>query len=224
MAGKTESTGVDEKKAQEEFYDLNSGFEETILELKTESAFDGFRSEFEKLHFALKKSHESEERLIKKTKDLLREINAHAEAVQQAKDEEIRSNELKITLQRETAENWKNVEDFRKREQTKKVEVASLTTEIESLETQLQSGSGWSDEQERAVSQLRRQREDVSRDVDSQMTVLDNIRTVVAELAQRVQDEETKKQDLEQDITATVEQSRQKKLEANRELRLKDVS
>ena len=55
-----------------------------LQELVGDESLERFRVEYDKLHVALKKSHESEKRLIKKCRELNQEIVANATKVQTA--------------------------------------------------------------------------------------------------------------------------------------------
>ena len=63
---------------------LERDFQEVLGELIGDQSLERFRQEYEKLHRALKKSHESEKRLIKKCKELNSEIVSNAAKVQTA--------------------------------------------------------------------------------------------------------------------------------------------
>jgi formyltetrahydrofolate hydrolase len=53
---------------------LEVQFQEVLQELVGDKSLEHFRIEYEKLHRALKKSHESEKRLVKKLRELNQEI------------------------------------------------------------------------------------------------------------------------------------------------------
>ena len=63
---------------------LERDFQEVLAELVGDKSLERFRQEYEKLHRALKKSHESEKRLIKKCRELNSEIVSNAAKVQTA--------------------------------------------------------------------------------------------------------------------------------------------
>jgi methyl coenzyme M reductase beta subunit len=66
------------------FEALERDFQEVLTELVGDKSLERFRVEYEKLHRALKKSHESEKRLIKRCRELNAEIVANAAKVQTA--------------------------------------------------------------------------------------------------------------------------------------------
>ena len=66
------------------FETLERDFQEVLTELVGDKSLERFRQEYEKLHRALKKSHDSEKRLIKKCRELNSEIVSNAAKVQTA--------------------------------------------------------------------------------------------------------------------------------------------
>jgi TRAP-type mannitol/chloroaromatic compound transport system substrate-binding protein len=66
------------------FESLERDFQQVLSELVGDKSLDRFRQEYEKLHRALKKSHENEKRLIKKCRELNQEIVQNAAKVQTA--------------------------------------------------------------------------------------------------------------------------------------------
>lgn len=56
------------------FEALEKDFQDVLQELVADKSLEHFRQEYDKLHRAVKKSHESEKRLIKKCKELNQEI------------------------------------------------------------------------------------------------------------------------------------------------------
>lgn len=78
-------------KDEEEFgiesiaYDeLEKEFQEVLASLYADQSLDRFRVEYEKIHKALKASHEQEKKLLSKCRELSRDILAGATRVQQA--------------------------------------------------------------------------------------------------------------------------------------------
>lgn len=66
------------------FEALEKDFQEVLNELMGDKSLEKFRSEYEKLHRALKKSHESEKRLMHKCRELNAEIVANSAKVSTA--------------------------------------------------------------------------------------------------------------------------------------------
>ena len=83
MANDGAGKAVDEFESSA-FDALEHDFQEVLQELVGDKSLERFRQEYDKLHRALKKSHESEKRLIKKCRELNQEIVANAAKVQTA--------------------------------------------------------------------------------------------------------------------------------------------
>merc|ERR1719473_217882 len=108
------------------FEALEKDFQEVLQELVGDKSLEHFRLEYEKLHRALKKSHESERRLIKKCRELNAEIVTNAVKVQTA---------LKLS-------------------QEDQATIGSLKKEIENLSKLVEQGAGMSINQENMVNNL----------------------------------------------------------------------
>ena len=94
MSGEPGSSGDPPKSANADkddlgfessaFEKLEKDFQHVLTELVGDKSLERFRQEYEKLHRALKKSHESEKRLIKKCRELnaeiFRKVTGHARA------------------------------------------------------------------------------------------------------------------------------------------------
>ena len=80
-----------------------------LTELVGDKSLERFRQEYEKLHRALKKSHESEKRLIKKCRELNAEIVSNASKVQTALKLSQEDQNTIASLKREIEKAWKMV-------------------------------------------------------------------------------------------------------------------
>lgn len=77
--GGSKSGGDEEALLSQEQYDqLQREFQDVMDELAGDKSLDHFRIEYVKLHKAMKRSHESELRLIKKCRELNQEIVKNA--------------------------------------------------------------------------------------------------------------------------------------------------
>ena len=79
-----EEAAVEQNFEASAFESLERDFQQVLTELVGDKSLERFRQEYEKLHRALKKSHESETRLIKKCRELNAEIISNASKVQTA--------------------------------------------------------------------------------------------------------------------------------------------
>ncbi len=82
-----------------------------------DKSLERFRVEYEKLHRALKKSHESEKRLIRKCRELNQEIVANAAKVQTAIKLSQEDQNTIASLKKEIEKAWKMVDASHEKEQ-----------------------------------------------------------------------------------------------------------
>jgi len=92
------------------FESLERDFQHVLTELVGDKSLERFRQEYEKLHRALKKSHESEKRLIKKCRELNAEIVSNASKVQTALKLSQEDQNTIASLKREIEKAWKMVD------------------------------------------------------------------------------------------------------------------
>jgi len=118
-----------------------------------------FRIEYEKLHRALKKSHESEKRLIKKCRELNAEIVANAAKVQTALKLSQEDQNTIASLKKEIEKAWKMVDAAHEKEVRAKETIHQLKMEIANLSKLVEQGAGLSLGQESTVHELEEQRD-----------------------------------------------------------------
>eukprot|EP00913_Durusdinium_trenchii_P018375 g17260.t1 len=135
MSGKEGKDGVDEGARNE--------MESSAFEALEKDFQEHFRLEYEKLHRALKKSHDSEKRLIKKCRELNAEIVSNATKVQTA-----------LNLSKED-------QASHEKEQRAKETIHNLKVEIANLSHLVEQGAGLSVNQENTVNSLIAQRDEL---------------------------------------------------------------
>ena len=118
------------------------GRAQVLKELEGKESLERFRQEYEKLHRALKKSHESEKRLIKKCRELNQEIVANAAKVQTALKLSQEDQNTITALKREIEKAWKMVDAAHDKEARAKETNQQLKTEIKNLSRLLEQGPG----------------------------------------------------------------------------------
>uniref|UniRef100_A0A7S4RW12 Cilia- and flagella-associated protein 58 central coiled coil domain-containing protein n=1 Tax=Alexandrium monilatum TaxID=311494 RepID=A0A7S4RW12_9DINO len=204
------------------FEALEKDFQEVLQELIGDKSLEHFRLEYEKLHRALKKSHESEKRLIKKCRDLNAEIVSNANKVQTALTLSKEDQSTIQNLKKEIERAWKMVEASHEKEQRAKETIHNLKVEIANLTHLVEQGAGLSVHQENTVNDLIRQRDEYSRDrdrLDAQVARMtqDNIT-----LSETVQKHESEKLQGELEIASTQDMLHAKRTEVERELRRRE--
>jgi chromosome segregation ATPase len=202
---------------------LEKDFQVVLQELIGDKSLEHFRMEYEKLHRALKKSHESEKRLIKKCRELNGEIVSNGSKVHMAlnlsKEDQITIQNLKKEIERA----WKMVEASHEKEQRAKETIHNLKVEISNLSHLVEQGAGLSVNQENTVNNLITQRDELLRTRDKleaqvgKMTQ-DNIQ--LTETAQRHQSENLQG---EVEMANIRDVLNAKRIEAERELRRREL-
>merc|ERR1719389_941059 len=146
--------GEDDAFEHSAFEALEKDFQEILQELVGDKSLEHFRLEYEKLHRALKKSHESEKRLIKKCRELNQEIVSNAVKVQTALNLSKEDQATIQSLKKEIERAWKMVEASHEKEQRAKETIHNLKVEIGSLSKLVEQGAGMSINQENMVNNL----------------------------------------------------------------------
>eukprot|EP00921_Rhytidocystis_pertsovi_P015386 GHVQ01024468.1.p1 GENE.GHVQ01024468.1~~GHVQ01024468.1.p1 ORF type:complete len:519 (-),score=84.25 GHVQ01024468.1:150-1706(-) len=204
------------------FEALEKDFQEVLQELVGDKSLEHFRLEYEKLHRALRKSHESEKRLIKKCRELNGEIVSNAAKVQTAlrlsQDDQSTISALKKEIERA----WKMVEASHEKEQRAKETIQNLKVEISNLGKLVEQGAGLTINQENAVNDLIKQKDELIKERDLLSQTVAQLSTQNSELFENVQDLESRKAQGESEIQGLRELLQTKKTEAEREQRRKE--
>ena len=150
------------------FESLERDFQQVLTELVGDKSLERFRQEYEKLHRALKKSHESEKRLIKKCRELNSEIVSNAAKVQTALKLSQEDQNTIASLKREIEKAWKMVDASHEKEARAKDTISQLKTEISNLSRLVEQGAGLSVGQENTVNELMREKEELAAERDAQ--------------------------------------------------------
>jgi len=209
----------DENFESSAFEALEKDFQEVLQELIGDKSLEHFRLEYEKLHRALKKSHESEKRLIKKCRELNSEIVSNATKVQTAlslsKEDQMTIQNLKKEIERA----WKMVEASHEKEQRAKETIHNLKAEITNLNSLVEQGAGLSVNQENTVNSLITQRDELLKTRDKLETQVSRMTQDNITLTETVQKHESEKLQGEVEVTNLRDMLNAKRTEAERELR-----
>jgi chromosome segregation ATPase len=139
-----------------------------LQELVGDKSLERFRQEYDKLHRALKKSHESEKRLIKKCRELNQEIVANAAKVQTALKLSQEDQNTIASLKREIEKAWKMVDAAHEKEGRAKETIQQLKHEIQNLSRLVEQGAGLSIGQENTVNELVKVKGELAKERESQ--------------------------------------------------------
>jgi hypothetical protein len=115
------------------FEALERDFQEVLSDLLVDESLEKFRIEYEKLHRALKKSHEQEKRLVKKCRELNTEILSNQAKIKTALRLSQDDQKTIAHLQKEMEKTWKVVYSSQEKESKSKETIANLREEMVNL-------------------------------------------------------------------------------------------
>lgn len=107
-----------------------------------DQSLEKFKIEYEKLHKALKKSHDSEKRLMQKCRELNAEIVANAAKVTTALKLSQDDKTTITSLKQEIEKLWKMVDAAHEKESRAKDTIQQLKLEISNLTKLVEQGAG----------------------------------------------------------------------------------
>ncbi|CAF3292589.1 unnamed protein product [Rotaria socialis] len=162
-------------------------------------SLDKFRSEYEKLHKALLKSHDSEKRLMQKCRELNAELVTNSAKVQSAMKLSDEDKSAIASLRKEIEKAWKMVDAAHEKEQRAKETIQSLRIEINNLSKLVEQGAGVTMGQEHDVNDLMKMRDELAQERD-------RLLNDVTQLRRDLDDNSFKQADLEKKIHESNEQ------------------
>ncbi len=168
-----------------------------------------FKVEYEKLHKALIKSHESEKRLMQKCRELNAELVANSAKVQTALKLGQEDQNTIASLRKELERAWKISDASLEKEQSAKEAIQSLKQEIANLTKLVEQGAGLTMGQEQNVNELVKNRDELMHEKDR---LIDE----VVKLREVLEDAQGKNLDYEKKIEEannTISQVRRKNLD-----------
>jgi chromosome segregation ATPase len=205
--GKLEEEDYESK----DFVELENDFQSVLKEVGGDKQLEHFRLEYEKLHRALKSSHENEKKLIKKCKELNQEITESTMKVQQALRLSQEENENIRAFKADLDRALKTIETFKEKEDKAKQTILNLRQQIEQLGKIVEQGSGLAVGQDSTVNELLRAKEDLAKDVGLGNEQILSNRQANSELLEKIQKLEQAKTLQEKEILEFKEQIAQAK-------------
>jgi hypothetical protein len=119
------------------------------------------------MHTAVKKSYESEKKLLKKCKALNGEIISNAVNVQAALKLSVEDEKTMGALKQEVDRAWNMVEQSQEKEAKAKTKIHKLKHEINNLTKLVERGASAAVQQERLLKELRQKKEDIVQQKDA---------------------------------------------------------
>ena len=202
---------------------LERDFVEVMKELSAEDNLERFRLEYEKLHRSLKRSHESEKRLIKKCQELHQEIMANAAKVQSAIRLSQDDENTIATLRKEIEKTWKLVDSAHEKESRAKDTIQMLKKEVNRLNKLVDEGAGLTLGQETNLQELIQEKREYTKEVESIRAKVAAQNHQLKELADAVRKLETEALQKQQEETLRQSTYGQLKKEYETELRKREL-
>lgn len=123
---------------------LERDFREVLKDMVGSESMQKFRTEYEKLHRALRTSYENEKRLVKRCKELSDTITSNVVRVKAAIKLTQEDSKTITVLKSEVDKAWKLVEQAKDKEEKARKIIQDLKGEISHLHKIVEQGSGLS--------------------------------------------------------------------------------
>ncbi|RXM29358.1 Cilia- and flagella-associated protein 58 [Acipenser ruthenus] len=215
---KAQKTDVEENA----FETLERDFQEVLHELMGDKSLEKFRVEYEKLHKALKKSHESEKRLMSKCRELNSEIVSNSVKVATALKLSQEDQTTIASLKKEIEKAWKMVDAAHEKEQRAKETIHALKQEIANLTKLVEQGAGLSMGQEHSVKDLLKIKDELTKERDELLTEVVNLRDGLTQATAKQQEIEAWKEEVSENMTQLQQDIQVSQNECSREARRKE--
>ena len=151
---------------------LERNFVEVMKELSAEDNLERFKIEYEKLHRALRKSHENEKRLIKKCQEVTQEIMSNAVKLQSALQLSQDDETTIASLRKEIEKAWKMVDSAHEKESRAKETIQELKKAVGRLTSHVEQGAGMSLGHEDNLQDLLDEKREAARQRDASRITL----------------------------------------------------
>lgn len=213
-----------QKPAIEEnaFEALEKDFQEVLSELVGDKSLEKFRVEYEKLHKALKKSHESEKRLMSKCRELNAEIVANAAKVATALKLSQEDQTTISSLKKEIEKAWKMVDAAHEKETRARETIQSLKLEIANLTKLVEQGAGLTMGQDHSVQELLKIKDELTKERDEKLAEIVKMREELTTASDELSKAENERTEAQMRISELREDIQVRSNEAQREMRKKE--
>jgi len=211
------------EEAEEEGVDsLEAEFHETLKELQGNTILKSFRTEYEKLYKALKKSNESEKKLIRKCRELNFEITANAQKVQAALKHSQDNHSVIRGLNEEIERASGLVSASAAKESAARDQITTLKNDIAELTRLMDQGEGRSAARENMIEMLFAQKETLGKERDQLQSNVDVLSRMAAAQQDKVAGMEDQKLASEHELNVVKAKLTDKGAETDRELARKE--
>ncbi|KAI4891372.1 hypothetical protein NFI96_012548 [Prochilodus magdalenae] len=213
------------------FEALETEFQEVLKELVGDKNLEKFRVEYEKLTKALRKSHESEKRLMTKCRELNAEIVSNSVKVATAIKLSQEDQTTITSLKKEVEKAWKMVDAAHEKELKAKETIQTLNQEIAALTKLVEQGSGLSTSQQHSlltcpnrprVGDLLKIKEQLTAERDELLSEVVTLRENLTKATATQQETEAAKEKAQETISQLQQEIQVRQNECSREMRRKE--
>ncbi|CBH18102.1 MENG [Trypanosoma equiperdum] len=172
---------------------LQKDFEEAMAALAEHESFDRFRMEYDVLYRALRKSHDSEKRLVKRCQQLTQELMSNAAKVQAALKLSQSDHTTIDALKKEIEKAWRMVDSANEKDAHAKETMKNLKEEVASLQEIMANGAELTSSQSATLEGLKLEKKRMEMEYGELVKQMDNLTKEIKEL-------NTKSKELEVEI------------------------
>ena len=195
-----------------------------LQELGADSQLERFRLEYETLYRALKKSHESEKRLVKKCRELHTDIGGTKQKAENAIKLSAEDQNTIAQLRNDILRTSTAVETSLMKEKDTKEELVALKEEIEELRLEVKAGAGSSVAQENKLRDLITQRDETARERDGAAHQVNVTRNDVGDLSERLKSVDAEKHKVDAEVAELRREIDEKKGLTDKERKRKEAA
>lgn len=176
MASKPDVPSYEHEDEMEAFDSLERNFHKVIQDLVTDQSLDRFREEYERLHAELVKSHENNQELINRCRDMNNSILANANKVSSVLTLSQNDQRTIAGLRHEFEKAWKMVEVSQDREVKSRETIEALKQEVQHLSRLVEQGGAIAMTQGGSIQEMKEVIAELNKDIETQNEQLENLR------------------------------------------------
>lgn len=206
------------------FAKLERDFNEAMQALEGHENFGRFRAEYEKMHRALLKSHESEKRLLKRCQQLTQELMGNAAKMQAALKLAQGDHSTIEALKKEIEKAWRMVDAANEKSARAKDTVKKLTEEVQSLQEIMESGTSLTSTQTATLEELKLEKKRMQSECDDLMKQIETLTRETHDMGIKVKESETELMNHQEEIRRVTEREKATRHDYEKEAKARERS
>ncbi|ORC81683.1 uncharacterized protein TM35_001091060 [Trypanosoma theileri] len=179
---------------------LERDFNEAMRALEGHENFNRFRAEYEKLHRALKKSHESEKRLVRHCQQLTHELMSNAAKMQAAVKLSQGDHSTIEALKKEIEKAWRMVDAANEKDARAKDTIKKLREEIASLQEMIENGTTLTSTQTATLEELKLEKKRIQMEYDELVKQMENLTREINDVSGKKKETETEMMEHQEEL------------------------